>query len=402
MNIILGTIVSSQSISMAFITFTAGILSDRFAAKHLLCFGLFLCGISTLLFSMSSTVTQFSIIWFFNGLGQGFSLPSILKLTKDNSQPTSFATNWSVVLISVNFAGVMNPFLSAFIAQTYHWRTSLVFSALFTLGVGSLCYLMLETTDKKSAETVQNGKKKGGQTSSPEYSTSELLRYPMLWVCIICRFIVAVTRLSVSDWSPLYLINEKGVDVYLSSTFVSLIEIGGIFGKLIAGRISDWLMKRAMKSKNSDGSAKLMARIPVSIAMLALNGLALHLYCFHINSQTSFSMLALTALLIGVNTSGNVVNLSVIATEISPNKSGLCSSLVNLAAKGISLLSELLVFIKFYSFLTVGGIFTGLPLSLIAGASSWGTAFALIEMFCILCVCLQLVTIRMSSKLKIN
>ena len=300
---------SSQSISMAFITFTAGVLSDKFAAKHLLCFGLMLCGISTLLFSMSTTVTQMSLIWFVNGLGQGFSLPSILKLTKDNSKPTSFATNWSIVLISVNIAGVVNPFVSAFIAETYDWRTSLIISALFVLGVGSLCYLMLDSDD--SQRSAQNDKQKTdkSQPTVPEYKTSELLRYPLLWMCVICRFIVAVTRISVSDWTQLYLINERHIDVYLSSTFVSLVEIGGIFGKLIAGRISDLLMKRAMRAQNNNSSAKLMARIPVSIAMLTLNAMALHLYCFHIDSNTSIVMIAIIALLIGINTSGNVVNL---------------------------------------------------------------------------------------------
>ena len=322
---------------MALVTFTAGILSDRFAAKHLLCLGLIVCGISTLLFSSAKDVKQFAVLWFFNGLGQGFSLPSLLKITKENSHPTSFATNWSVVLISVNIAGVINPFISAFIAQHYHWRTCLAISAFLTLAVGSVCYLTLETDSKIEIKSSNKKSMEKSNDSVDDSKTSELLRHPMLWMCIICRFIVAVNRISVSDWSQIYLINERNVDVYFSSTFVSLIEIGGIFGKLIAGRVSDWLMKRAIKNNNSGPSVKIMARIPVSVTMLTLNALALHLFCFHIDKNSSFLMLISTALLIGINTSGNVVNLSVIATEISPKRSGLCSSFVNLAAKGISI-----------------------------------------------------------------
>ncbi|CAG2177102.1 unnamed protein product, partial [Oppiella nova] len=357
--------------------FTAGILSDRLAAKHMVCFGLIVCGVSTLLFSTGTTVTQYSIYWFLNGLGQGFSLPSLLKLTKENSSPVRFATNWSVVLISVNFAGVSNPFITAYLSQTYYWRTSVIISGILTLMVATLCLVLLETPAKDASGVDTNKQQNSGNDKQNDNTrVIDILQYPLLWMCIISRFIVAVSRQGVSDWSQIYLVSEQHLDVYMSSMFISLVEIGGICGKLIAGRISDMLLKRRLAATGAHSGAdqstlKLMARLPVSIAMLSLNALALHLYCFHIRHNTSLPVLAITALLIGINTSGNVVNLSVIATEISPKRAGLCSSLVNLAAK-------------------VGGIFTGLPLSLIANTYSWNMAFILIEIVCIVCVCMQL------------
>ncbi|CAG2118712.1 unnamed protein product, partial [Medioppia subpectinata] len=333
-----GTIISSQSVAMALVTFGAGILSDRFPAKHMVCFGLLVCALSTLLFPTGTSVGQYSVYWFINGLGQGFSLPSLLKLTRENSTPTRFATNWSVVLISVNFAGVSNPFITAYLSQTYYWRTSVYISGVLTLLVASTCFIFLDSPGdssehgEKSDTSANNNKNK-----HDDGRWLDIIQHPLVLMCIISRFSVAVTRQGVGDWSQIYLVNEQHLDVYMSSTFISLVEIGGIFGKLIAGRISDILLRRAIAAggpgAESDGQLKLAARLPVSIAMLSFSALALHLYCFHIKHNTSLPVLAVTALLLGINASGNVVNLSVIATEISPKRAGLCASLVNLSAK---------------------------------------------------------------------
>jgi OPA family glycerol-6-phosphate transporter-like MFS transporter 4 len=322
--------VSAQSISTAFVTFGAGILSDRISSRILVSFGLILCGFSTLFFPFGSNVTHFSILWFINGIGQGFSLPSILKVTKENSHPTRFATNWSIVLISVNVSGVINPLLSAYITKTYNWRTSLFISALMSLTVGLVSFLMIKEPIDDRSFNKKNDKNK----SETDMKTIDLLKFPILWMCIICRFIVAISRVSVSDWSQLYLINEKDIDIYVSSSYVSLVEVGGIFGKLIAGRISDLLMKKSLEQKSN--SSPVMTRLPVSIAMMAINAFALHLFCFNVDKNSSVLFLSSCAILMGVTTAANIVNFTVIATEISSKKfSGFCSSLVNLSAKGI-------------------------------------------------------------------
>lgn len=321
------------------VTFAAGILSDKISAKFLVSFGLILCGFSTLLFPFGSNVTHYSILWFINGIGQGFSLPSILKVTKESSHPTRFATNWSIVLISVNVSGVINPLLSAYIIKNYSWRTSLIISAFMSLAVGFTSYLLIDKpTDDKKLEKKNDTKK-----SESEVKTIDILKFPLLWMCIICRFIVAVSRMGTADWSQLYLMSERDIDIYVASSYISAVEVGGIFGKLIAGRISDLLMKRSLEQKTVDNNvgnlsnnSSVMTRLPVSVAMMALNALSLHIFCFNIDQNSSALLLTICALLMGITSAGNIVNLSVISTEIGSKKfAGLCSSLVNLSAKGI-------------------------------------------------------------------
>lgn len=70
-----GMITSSQSLAYAISKFISGVLSDRISARWLFSIGLFLVGGINVVFSWSSAVAVFSVLWFINGLGQGLGWP---------------------------------------------------------------------------------------------------------------------------------------------------------------------------------------------------------------------------------------------------------------------------------------------------------------------------------------
>lgn len=70
-----GMITSSQSLAYAISKFISGVLSDQISARWLFSVGLFMVGSINVVFSWSSTVAVFSILWFLNGLGQGLGWP---------------------------------------------------------------------------------------------------------------------------------------------------------------------------------------------------------------------------------------------------------------------------------------------------------------------------------------
>lgn len=62
--------------------FISGVLSDRISARWLFSVGLFLVGGINVAFAQSSTVAAFSLLWFFNGLGQGCGWPPCGKVLR--------------------------------------------------------------------------------------------------------------------------------------------------------------------------------------------------------------------------------------------------------------------------------------------------------------------------------
>lgn len=62
--------------------FISGVMSDQISARWLFSIGLFLVGGINIVFSWSSTVYMFSLLWFINGLGQGCGWPPCGKVLR--------------------------------------------------------------------------------------------------------------------------------------------------------------------------------------------------------------------------------------------------------------------------------------------------------------------------------
>lgn len=77
-----GLITSSQSAAYAISKFISGVLSDQISARWLFASGLCLVGLVNVVFSWSSSVSVFAILWFFNGLAQGFGWPPCGKVLR--------------------------------------------------------------------------------------------------------------------------------------------------------------------------------------------------------------------------------------------------------------------------------------------------------------------------------
>lgn len=66
-----GNIATNFSIAYGLSKFLSGIGSDYFPPNALFAIGLFLAGLSNLIFSMSTNMTALCVMWFLNGLVQG-------------------------------------------------------------------------------------------------------------------------------------------------------------------------------------------------------------------------------------------------------------------------------------------------------------------------------------------
>ena len=70
-----------------------------------------------------------------------------------------------------------------------------------------------------------------------------VLKNKWMWLLAIAYFFVYVVRTGMSDWTALYMHEEKGYSFAKASVFIFLFEAGGFFGNLAAGWSSDYLFK---------------------------------------------------------------------------------------------------------------------------------------------------------------
>lgn len=138
---------------------------------------------------------------------------------------------------------------------------------------------------------------------------------------------VSIGRNSACDWGQLYLLNEKGQSPFVASTFISLVEFGGLFGVIFSGYLTDMIC--AYRSNLATG------RLPVAIGLVLTMLSSLHTLIFYTNTSSSHFLFILVAFFLGSSTYGTIAIFEVIANESVPDHlSGTSHAIVALAANG--------------------------------------------------------------------
>ncbi|KAK1786416.1 hypothetical protein P4O66_018101, partial [Electrophorus voltai] len=243
----LGLITSSQSLAYAISKFISGVLSDQISARWLFSCGLCLVGGINVLFSQSSTVAVFAILWFLNGLGQGLGWPPCGKVLRKWFEPSQFGTWWAVLSCSMNLAGGLGPIIATLLAQSYSWRSTLFISGLTCVVLSVFCLLVIRNEPRDvGLPNIEVGVKKGktGSSKDRESTLWEFLSSPYLWVLSLGYLVVFGVKTACTDWGQLFLIQDKGQSALMGSSYMSALEFGGLVGSLAAGYLSDRAVAR--------------------------------------------------------------------------------------------------------------------------------------------------------------
>ncbi|CAL9685947.1 unnamed protein product [Knipowitschia caucasica] len=372
----LGLIASSQTMAYAISKFISGVLSDQISARWLFSIGLFLVGGINIVFSWSSTVTMFSLLWFFNGLGQGCGWPPCGKVLRKWYEPSQFGTWWSVMSCSMNVSGSLGPLLVTVLLQYYDWRTILSMSGLLCAAFSFLCVAFVKNEPKDvGLDSIEAAtKKKGGNCES---TLKEFLLSPFLWVLSLGYLVVFGVKTAATDWGQLFLMQEKGQTALMGSSYMSALEVGGFLGSLASGLISDRAVAR--KGLSTHGNPRH------GLLLLMMAGMYVSMYLFRVTITPDmaqepplwfqlihpFSLLSgisekeiwilLLGALFGFCSYGPIALFGVIASESAPsNFCGTSHAVVALMAN-------------------VGAFMAGLPFSTVAKRHSWDTAFWVAE-----------------------
>uniref|UniRef100_A0A8C2IPT8 Uncharacterized protein n=1 Tax=Cyprinus carpio TaxID=7962 RepID=A0A8C2IPT8_CYPCA len=101
----------------------------------------------------------------------------------------------------------------------------------------------------------KKGKGKKGEKKSPlffpgpndESSLKEFLLSPYVWVLSAGYLVVFGVKIACTDWGQLFLMQEKGQSAMMGdSSYMSALEVGGFFGSIGAGYLSDRAVARVV------------------------------------------------------------------------------------------------------------------------------------------------------------
>ncbi|MGL4479529.1 MAG: MFS transporter, partial [Aeromonas veronii] len=64
---------------------------------------------------------------------------------------------------------------------------------------------------------------------------------PYIWLLACCYVLVYVVRTAINDWGNLYMTEQRGFNLMSANSAISMFEVGGFIGALVAGWGSDKL-----------------------------------------------------------------------------------------------------------------------------------------------------------------
>ena len=349
--------------------FVSGVVGDVLSPSVMLGGGLIATGLVNIAFGASSTLPMFCLLWAMNGILQGFGAPSCAKILTSWFAAKERGTYWGMWNIAHNLGGFAAPILAGTAARTLGWNWGLWAPGSIALVFGLTILLTLkDSPEARGYEPVESAAELRKQDGAPEIEAMDggadkkddelslldnlfqnVLSNPFIWGLAFTYFCVYVVRQGITSWSVFYLIKEKGVvDAGAAALRVSGLELGGLLGSLVAGRISDWYIA------NSEGGS-VGKRIQVVMAYLV--GVAAMLLAFQAVPAGVPALQSIIVFMIGFFLYGPQMLIGLCGAEIVGRKS------VG-ASEG---------FLGWIAYL--GAANAGVPLSMLVQQYGWGAFF---------------------------
>lgn len=325
----MGLIFSAFAWTYAFALVPAGFIADRFGSR----------------LTYGASLISWSAVTVCQGLVGGFSSLFGLRLAIGAMEAPAFPANSRAVTVwfparergmasSIYVCGqylgtALFTGLLLWLATTYDWRH--VFYSTGVVGVlFGIAWLYLyrdplncKKVSKQELEYIEAG---GGLVKSSQDKTkfkwaqiAELLRYRQVWAICIGKFASTSALYFFLTWFPTYLIEERHLTMVKVGIFAVLPFIGATVGVLLAGFISDWMIRRGV-------SLSFARKLPLVVGSAL--GMSIMLVNFTDSNEVCIALLTIAFFAQGIASASWAA-----VSEIAPKELiGLTGGITSLAA----------------------------------------------------------------------
>ncbi|MCG8709605.1 MFS transporter [Brenneria sp. 4F2] len=231
--------------------FFSGIVSDQSNARYFMGLGLIASGVVNILFGFSSSLWVFIVLWIANAVFQGWGSPVCARLLTTWYSRTERGGWWAIWNTAHNVGGALIPMVVGAAALHYGWRAGLMIAGALAMLVGLiLCWRLRDRPQTLGLPSVGEWRRdaleiaqqhEGVGLSHREILHKYVLTNPYIWLLALCYVLVYVVRAAINDWGNLYMSETLDVDLVTANSAVTMFELGGFIGALVAGWGSDKL-----------------------------------------------------------------------------------------------------------------------------------------------------------------
>lgn len=229
--------------------FISGIVSDRSNPRYFMGVGLIATGVINILFGLSSSIVALSILWILNAWFQGWGWPACSKLLTTWYSRSERGRWWSIWNTAHNVGGAMIPIIVGFTVLHFGWRYSFYIPGIIAVIIGLfLCWRLRDKPTSMGLPSIGHWRKDhleiahentGKGLSQKQILFRYVLNNKYIWLLSFSYILVYIVRTAINDWGNLYLTEQYDYSLITANSALSLFEIGGFLGSLVAGWGSD-------------------------------------------------------------------------------------------------------------------------------------------------------------------
>lgn len=172
----------------------------------------------------AKSYNSLAVLLFLFGLSGGFYLPCAIPMITSIFDPTSWGKAISIHETAAGFSILSVPFIVAYALGFHEWRFLFVIMACF-VAAGILVFLILAPDSKPK-------KRQKGILKT-------IVRRTDFWIVMVLWVNCGMTSMGVYNIVPLYLVDEKGMDLVFANNLFGISRIGGFFGQVCIGFFLD-------------------------------------------------------------------------------------------------------------------------------------------------------------------
>lgn len=214
---LLGTLIGSIAL---------GSLADRFGRKRMLMLSVLVFGLMTFACAFADSIGQLGVYRFVAGLGLGGAIPNVLALISEYSPKSMRSTAIVITFAGFPIGAVIGGIASAQLIPAFGWPSVfLAGGALPILILPAIAAFVPESTGVREATVPVR------DLFRERRAAWTLLLWGLTFTTLLLAYFLV-------NWTPLLLV-EAGLAHRQAIMGVVVLNLGGIIGSVLIGRISD-------------------------------------------------------------------------------------------------------------------------------------------------------------------
>ncbi|MBK5543368.1 aromatic acid/H+ symport family MFS transporter [Pseudomonas sp. TH04] len=256
-----GALGSYALFGMMFGALIFGTLADRFGRKKGIVFCFTLFSLATVVNGVASSPTEFGLCRFIAGLGCGGLMPNAAALINEYAPKKFRSTLMAFMFSGYSLGGMLAASVGIFMLPAYGWQSMffvavipLLLLPLIVYGLPESIGFLIRQGQQDKARALLNRLSPGtrievddalviADSKGTGASVVELFRHglavrtAMIWVAFFCCLLMVY---ALSSWLP-KLMAGAGYSLGSSLSFLIALNLGGMAGALLGGRLGDRL-----------------------------------------------------------------------------------------------------------------------------------------------------------------